>query len=450
MIAEPVGLADVAPTLAGLAGVALAPPGSALDGRDLSPSLAVGRRAAARRPLRRDRVPAAVRLERAGRAAARRRQVRGGARAATVRSRRRSRRDVERAARRRSRAPGRWPRRSTSLRAARRRAVAAGRRRGSTPSRAPSSRRWAISRAAAPSAATAAGRRRSARPCRRSSARSRKRTGRRSAAVRPRPRACSSRWSRAIRTTRCSALTSRAPIARTASSAASVREYRRAFGSAPGDSQVGYELALALQASGNIEEATTVLAVVLQSDAARPEAHNALGILLLAAGAGRRGATGVRAGARDRPRRRRRAQQPGQLAARSRAARARGRAPTGARSRWRPATPSRSTGWARCWWRRVGRPRRCRSSIARSSSRPIATRSVSTARSRSSSSGDRAARHRAYRDFLAAAESDPHFAEQRAMAIELASRLAEERGRPLGHCDRPEAVSPRREVSSSR
>ena len=35
-----------------------------------------------------------------------------------------------------------------------------------------------------------------------------------------------------------------------------------------------------------------------------------------------------------------------------------------------PTTPSRSTGWARCWWRRVGRPRRCRCSIARSTLAP--------------------------------------------------------------------------------
>jgi Flp pilus assembly protein TadD len=59
----------------------------------------------------------------------------------------------------------------------------------------------------------------------------------------------------------------------------SVDEYRRAFADAPGDPQVGYELALALQKAGEISEATTVLSVVLRTDASRPEAHNALGIL---------------------------------------------------------------------------------------------------------------------------------------------------------------------------
>jgi len=64
----------------------------------------------------------------------------------------------------------------------------------------------------------------------------------------------------------------------------SVDEYRRAFTSSPGDAQVGYELALALQATGEIAEATTVLSVVLRSDGSRPEAHNALGILYSLAG----------------------------------------------------------------------------------------------------------------------------------------------------------------------
>ena len=102
VVGEPVGLADLAPTLAGLAGVSLAPPRQPAR---RPRSLAVARRrrrAAARRPLRRDRVPAAVRLERAGRDPTRSRQVRGGADTATVRSRVRSRRDVERAAGRRS------------------------------------------------------------------------------------------------------------------------------------------------------------------------------------------------------------------------------------------------------------------------------------------------------------------------------------------------------------
>ena len=205
---------------------------------------------------------------------------------------------------------------------------------------------------------------------------------------------------------------------------ASLREYRRAFASSPGDSQVGYELALALQASGNIEEATTVLAVVLKSDAARPEAHNALGILHSLQGhADEARQEFERALAID----------PDDavvlnnlgnslrdLARPEPAAAAYRRAIELAPSYAEPLNGLGSVLVAQ------GRP---------AEALPLFERALELAPDRHEVrlnravalelSGDRAAAIDAYRDFLAAAESDPHFAEQRAMAIELASRLEE-------------------------
>jgi Flp pilus assembly protein TadD len=205
----------------------------------------------------------------------------------------------------------------------------------------------------------------------------------------------------------------------------SVREYRRAFGDAPGDSQVGYELALALRASGRLEEATMVLAVVLRSDASRPEAHNALGIIHSLQGhADPARQEFERALAidpddavvlnnlgnslRDLER-----LEPAASAYR----RAIARAPN-------YAEPLNGLGSVLV---AQGRP---------AEALPLFERALALAPDRHEVrlnravalelSGDRGAAIRAYRDFLAAAESDPHFAEQRAMAVRLASRLEEQ------------------------
>ncbi len=423
VIAEPVGLADVAPTLAGLAGVELAPPGTTLDGRDLSASLASGDEPAANRSLRRDRVSAAVRLERPGRAPARSRQVRRGADAPTVRPRVRSRRDVEPVATPAIAGRRRWRRRWRHCRPG----ASPPRPRPasplSTPKRAPSSRRWAISRAAPRPA-----RRRRPAPTRttasRSSARSRKRTGRRSAAVRPQ----AARLLEPLVEGDPDNAVFRAHLARayreSGELGASVREYRRAFASSPGDSQVGYELALALQASGNIDEATTVLAVVLQSDAARPEAHNALGILYSLQGqADQARQEFERALAID----------PDDAVVLNNLG-------NSLRDLERPEPAASAYRRAIALAPNYAEPLNGLGSVlvaegGPAEALPLFERALELAPDRHEIRlnravalellGDRVAAIHAYRDFLAAAESDPHFAEQRAMAIELASRLEE-------------------------
>ena len=60
--------------------------------------------------------------------------------------------------------------------------------------------------------------------------------------------------------------------------------YREAAALAPRDPQVWYELATALQAAGEAEEARRALEQVLRHDPARPEAHNALAVTLAEAG----------------------------------------------------------------------------------------------------------------------------------------------------------------------
>src|SRR5688572_5452901 len=60
--------------------------------------------------------------------------------------------------------------------------------------------------------------------------------------------------------------------------------YREAAALAPRDPQVWYELATALQAAGEGEEARRALEQVLRLDPARPEAHNALAVTLAESG----------------------------------------------------------------------------------------------------------------------------------------------------------------------
>jgi len=58
--------------------------------------------------------------------------------------------------------------------------------------------------------------------------------------------------------------------------------YRRAVADAPGDSDARYNLAVTLQEAGRTDEALAELETAIHADASRPEAHNALGIALAA------------------------------------------------------------------------------------------------------------------------------------------------------------------------
>jgi choline-sulfatase len=60
--------------------------------------------------------------------------------------------------------------------------------------------------------------------------------------------------------------------------------YRQAAASAPGDSEAWYNLGVTLEEAGQAAEAARVLARALTLDPARPEEHNSLGIALLAQG----------------------------------------------------------------------------------------------------------------------------------------------------------------------
>jgi arylsulfatase A-like enzyme/Tfp pilus assembly protein PilF len=211
--------------------------------------------------------------------------------------------------------------------------------------------------------------------------------------------------------------------------AGAVREYRRAVEMSPGDSQAGYELAMSLQASGRYDEATAALARVLESDAERPEAHNALGILYSLQG---------------RP-----------DAAREQFARV---------VELDPADPlawnnlgnalrelRQLDGAADAYRRSIGlapryaEPLNGLGSVLVAQKRPgealpLFDRALELQPDRHEIRlnravalevvGDRVGALDAYRDFLRAADAAPEFAEQRAMAMRLASRLAERESAP--------------------
>jgi arylsulfatase A-like enzyme/Tfp pilus assembly protein PilF len=227
--------------------------------------------------------------------------------------------------------------------------------------------------------------------------------------------------------------------------ASSLREYRRAFAAAPTDSQVGYELALALQASGEIEEATTVLTVVLSSDGARPDAHNALGILYTLQGQAEPARQEFERALAIDP------DDAVVLNNLGNALRELGRGDHAADAYRRSialaasyAEPFNGLGSVLV---AQGRP---------AEALPLFDRALALAPDRHEVrlnravalelAGDRAGAIHAYRDFLAAAESDPQFAQQRAMATSLASRLEEQVALVAGG---PGRVAPDRASSTS-
>ena len=353
VVAAPVSLVDLAPTLAGLLGAAFAGP---LDGRDLSRTLLAGGEPAASevyaetrypatfgwsplaalrrrdlkyisssRPelydLRRDPGESANLLAPAGKSATKARHAAspsGSPPSRRAPSRGRCRRPTPRPA------PS-WPA-SATWPEARRRPLRARRDAGERPRPADRGRPLPALRAGE----LAADRRR--------------RQGRRRASWR--------RWWPPIRPTRSSAASWRRPGASAARPRKALPLYRQAAAAAPQDPEAWYNLASALQEAGQTPEARQAIERALKLDATRPEAHNTLGIVELGEGRIEEARREFTAAADARSARRRGAQQPRQRPAGGAQARRRGeRLPAlrGARAALRRAAqrPGNAGGGAR-------------------------------------------------------------------------------------------------------
>jgi len=204
--------------------------------------------------------------------------------------------------------------------------------------------------------------------------------------------------------------------------------YRQAAATMPEDPEAWYNLAAALQEAGHLAEARQAIGRALRLDASRPEAHNTLGIVAMGEGKLEEARREFEAAAELDPRN---AQAQNNL---GNALRALGRLDEAERAYQRSADlapryadPLNGLGALEV---ERDRPRAALPYFERALALAPADHEVRLNRAiAQDQAGEAAAAVSAYRDFLAATDGDPSFAEQRQVARQLLARLT---GRAAG------------------